>query len=46
LEGMRSLLSDGWDWSAIGQALLAIAILGSISQFLALSALRGRLKQN
>ena len=43
---MRSLLSDGWDWGAIGGALLAIAILGSISQFMALSALRGRLDQN
>ena len=43
LEGMRSLLEDEWDWSDIGKALLAIALLGSVSQFLALSALRGRL---
>jgi len=42
LEGMRSLLEDSWDWSAIGQAILAIAILGGISQTLALRALRGR----
>jgi len=45
LEGMRSLLSDGWDWAAIGKALLAIAILGLVSQTLALSALRGRLQR-
>ncbi len=42
LEGMRSLLSEGWQWAEIGKALLAIAILGTISQTLALSALRGR----
>lgn len=45
LEGMRSLLSDGWDWATIGKALLAIAILGAISQTMALTALRGRLQQ-
>jgi ABC-2 type transport system permease protein len=43
LEGMRSLLEDEWDWSDIGKAFLAIAILGAVSQFLALSALRGRI---
>ncbi len=42
LEGMRSLLTDGWQWAEIGKALLAIAILGAISQSLALAALRGR----
>ena len=46
LEGMRSLLSDGWDWTAIGKALLAIAILGAVSQTLAMLALRGRLADN
>ncbi len=42
LEGMRSLLMDSWDWATIGKAFLAIAIVGVISQTLALSALRGR----
>jgi len=46
LDGMRSLLSDGWDPSAIGKALLAIAILGAVSQTLAMLALRGRLAQS
>ena len=46
LEGMRSLLSDGWDFTAIGKALLAIAILGAVSQTLAMLALRGRLADN
>lgn len=43
LEGMRSLLEDDWDFADIGKALLAIGILGAVSQSLALSALRGRL---
>lgn len=42
LEGMRSLLSDGWDGAAIGKALLAIGVVAVVSQTLALSALRGR----
>ena len=46
LEGMRSLLSEGWDFSAIGKALLAIVILGSVSQAMSMLALRGRLAQN
>jgi ABC-2 type transport system permease protein len=46
LEGMRSLLSAGWQWGEIGKALLAIAILGTISQTMAMLALRGRLAQN
>jgi len=43
---MRSLLSEGWQWGEIGKALLAIAILGTISQTMAMLALRGRLAKN
>ncbi|MEM7091455.1 MAG: ABC transporter permease [Actinomycetota bacterium] len=46
LEGMRSLLTDGWDWAEIGKALLAIALLGLVSHTMAMAALRGRLAQN
>ncbi len=46
LEGMRSLLSDGWDWTAIGKALLAIGLLGIASQTMAMLALRGRVAQD
>ena len=46
LEGMRSLLSEGWQWGEIGKAFLAIAILGTMSQTMAMLALRGRLAQN
>ena len=45
LEGMRSLLEDNWDFADIGRALLAIAILGAISQTLALRALQGRVSR-
>ena len=45
LEGMRSLLTDDWDFTAIGQALLAILILGTISQTMALKALQGRVSR-
>ena len=45
LEGMRSLLRDTWDFTAIGQALLAILILGTISQTMALKALQGRVSR-
>jgi len=45
LEGMRSLLSDSWDWATLGKGFLAIAILGSVSQFLALRALKGRVSR-
>ena len=45
LEGMRSLLTETWDFAALGQALLAIGILGVVSQTLSLRALRGRLSR-
>ena len=45
LEGMRSLISDGWDWTVLGQALLAIAIMGAVSMSLCFAALRGRVKR-
>jgi ABC-2 type transport system permease protein len=42
LAGLRSLISDGWDWEVLGQGLLAIAALGAISFGLATAAMRGR----
>ncbi len=45
LEGLRSLVSRGWDWTALGQALLAIALLATVSMSLCFSALRGRTKR-
>jgi ABC-2 type transport system permease protein len=45
LEGMRALVSEGWDWTALGHAALAIAVVGAISMSLCFAALRGRLKR-
>ena len=42
LAGMRSLILEGWDASALGQAFLASAVVGAISFTLAFTALRGR----
>lgn len=46
LEGMRSLLEDEWDFADIGKALLAVVLLGAVSQAMALAALRGRVDRN
>jgi len=46
LEGLRSLTMQGWEWTELGQALLATAILGTISMSLCFAALRGRVRQN
>jgi ABC-2 type transport system permease protein len=45
LEGLRSLSMQGWEWTELGQALLATAILGTISMSLCFAALRGRVRQ-
>jgi ABC-2 type transport system permease protein len=42
LAGLRSLISDGWDWNVLAQGLLAIAGLGAVSFGLAIAAMRGR----
>ena len=43
LDGLRSLvLADGWQWTELGQAVLAIAVVGSISLAMCFAALRGR----
>jgi ABC-2 type transport system permease protein len=45
LAGLRSLVSDGWAWSQIGQSLLAILAVAAVSQALAFLALRGRVRR-
>jgi ABC-2 type transport system permease protein len=44
LDGLRSLVSSGWDLDALAKALAAIAGVAVVSQSLALAALRGRLR--
>ena len=45
LDGLRSLTTRGWRWDDLGQALLAIAVVGLISMSLCFGALRARLRQ-
>ncbi|MEJ7582961.1 MAG: ABC transporter permease [Acidimicrobiales bacterium] len=45
LEGLRSLALRGWQWDELGQAALALAIVGSISMAMCFAALRGRIKR-
>jgi ABC-2 type transport system permease protein len=46
LAGLRSLvLQPGWQWTALGQALLAIVCVGVVSQSMCFAALRGRIKK-
>ena len=42
LEGLRSLISGGWDGMALGKAFASIGGVGAVSFTLALAALRGR----
>jgi ABC-2 type transport system permease protein len=45
LEGLRSLVTQGWQWETLAKALLAIAAVGVVSMSLCLSALRGRTRR-
>jgi len=45
LDGLRVLLMEGWEWTDLGQALVAVAVVGAISMTLCFGALRGRLRQ-
>jgi ABC-2 type transport system permease protein len=46
LDGLRSLvLAEGWQWGDIGQALLAIGLVGAVSMSMCFAALRGRIRR-
>ena len=45
LEGMRSLIMEGWEWEDLGAALVAIAVVGAVSMTLCFGALRGRIRR-
>ncbi len=45
LDGLRSLITEGWEWGTLGKGLLAIIILASISFSMASAAMRGRISQ-
>ena len=46
LDGLRSLVVDGWQWAALGKAVLAIAVVGAVSMSLCFAALRGRISRS
>jgi ABC-2 type transport system permease protein len=45
LEGLRSLVVEGWCWRELGKALLAIAVVATVSMTLCFGALRGRVRR-
>jgi ABC-2 type transport system permease protein len=45
LEGQRSLVTGGWQWAHLGEALLAIGVVGAVSMSLCFAALRGRTRR-
>ena len=45
LEGLRSLVTQGWQWDSLGKAVLAIIAVGLVSMSLCLAALRGRTRR-
>lgn len=44
LDGLRSLITVGWDWPKLSYMFLAISLVGLVSFSLAFTALSGRLK--
>src|SRR5204863_8468281 len=45
LEGLRSLVMEGWQADALGEALLAILVLGTSSMLMCFAALRCRTRR-
>jgi ABC-2 type transport system permease protein len=47
LAGLRSLvLGNGWQWARLGQAVVAIVVVGAVSMTMCFAALRGRVKRS
>ena len=45
LQGLRSLVTEGWTWTDLAWALVAVVGVGTVSVGLALAALHGRVKR-
>jgi ABC-2 type transport system permease protein len=45
LEGLRSLVTSGWDAGDLGAALLAVVIVGALSMSMCFAALRSRIRR-
>jgi ABC-2 type transport system permease protein len=46
LDGLRSLVAGGWQWDELGQAVVAIAAVATVSMSLCFGALRGRVSRD
>jgi len=46
LAALRSLISDGWDWTALAKGLGAIGGVALVSMTMALLSLRGRARRS
>lgn len=45
LEGLRGLVTSGWQWDSLLEAVVAIAAVGTLSMSLCFAALRGRTRR-
>jgi ABC-2 type transport system permease protein len=45
LDGLRSLVTQGWQWGELAKAVLAIAVLAALSMSLCFAALRARTRR-
>jgi ABC-2 type transport system permease protein len=45
LDGLRALITDGWEVDRLAKALLAVAVVGTASMSMCFAALRGRLER-
>ena len=45
LEGLRSLVMQGWEADELGKALVAVAVVGTVSMWMCFSALRARIRK-
>jgi ABC-2 type transport system permease protein len=46
LDGLRSLITEGWEWTTLGKGLLATLAVTIVSFGLASAAMRGRVAQS
>ena len=45
LDGLRAVISTGWDWAALSKAFTAIIVILTLSFLFAFTALRGRVSR-
>ena len=45
LEGLRSLVVEGWEWGDLASALVAVDVVAAVSMTMCFAALRGRIRR-